>query len=456
MSSERNYLAIATQSKKAANILKTVSNKKRCELLYKIHDALKQNASLIEEANQKDLKESISNNLSSALIKRLDLFKNNKFDIMLQGIEEVIALENPLGKVLMKRQLDENLTLYKKTVPIGSLLVIFESRPEVIANIVSLAIKSGNACILKGGKESINTFKIMAKLINDTLVNNFSEYGIPKESVQLIETRDDVNQLLTMDDYIDLVIPRGSNALVKRIKDMTKIPVLGHADGICSIYLDEHLKASDKFTKIVIDSKTNYPAGCNAVETLLINKKLENWDIFLKTLIDAKVTVHLMADVKKSFLFLNPDLASSQFVADVNEKEDFDKEFLSFDIAVKFVDDVKEAIDHINQHSSKHTDCILTEDEKTAKFFLKSIESSSVYWNCSTRFADGFRYGFGTEVGISTAKIHARGPVGLDGLVTYQYQIIGQGQIAGDYLGSGGEKQFNHKDLDFTEEENDD
>ena len=457
MSAEKDYLTIAIQSKKAANILKTISNKKRCELLYKIHDALKENATAIQEANQIDLKESIENNLSSSLIKRLDLFKNNKFEIMLQGIEEVIALENPLGKMMMKRQLDENLTLYKKTVPIGSLLVIFESRPEVIANIVSLAIKSGNACILKGGKESVNTFRVMAKLIDDTLEANFEQYGVPKESVQLIETRDDVNHLLAMDDYIDLVIPRGSNALVRRIKDSTKIPVLGHADGICAIYADEHLKNLESSIKIIIDSKTNYPAGCNAVETLLINRRLNSWDSILKALINEKVTLHLMPDVKQEFLKLNPTLSSSEFVVDVNEKEEFDKEFLSFDIAVKFVDTVREAIDHINQHGSKHTDCILTDDEKTAKYFLKSIESSSVYWNCSTRFADGFRYGFGTEVGISTSKIHARGPVGLDGLVTYQYQIIGHGQIAGDYLGSGGEKQFNHKDLAFSkEDENDD
>lgn len=456
MAAEKDYLTIAIQSKKAANTLKTISSTKRCELLHKIHDSLKENAKEIEEANQKDLKESIEQNMSPSLIKRLDLFKNNKFEIMLQGIEEVIALEDPLGKMLMKRQLDENLILYKKSVPIGSLLVIFESRPEVIANIVSLAIKSGNACILKGGKESINTFKVMAKLINETLEFNFEEYGIPKASVQLIETRDDVNHLLAMDDYIDLVIPRGSNALVRRIKDMTKIPVLGHADGICSIYVDEHLKTLELATKVIIDSKTNYPAGCNAVETLLVNKNLKLWDSLLKALINEKVTVHLMPDVKREFLKLNADLTNSEFVADVNEKEDFDKEFLSFDIAVKFVENVKEAIDHINEHGSKHTDCILTEDEKTAKYFLKSIESSSVYWNCSTRFADGFRYGFGTEVGISTSKIHARGPVGLDGLVTYQYQIIGQGQVASDYLGSGGKKQFNHKDLDFEQESNDD
>ncbi|KAL6930713.1 probable Gamma-glutamyl phosphate reductase [Hanseniaspora guilliermondii] len=450
MSTEKNYLNIAINSKKAANILKTIPDEKRCQLLIRIHDALKDNALKIKNANDIDLKQSIEQNFSSSLIKRLDLFKGDKFDVMLKGIKEVIALQDPTGKLLLKRQLDDNLTLYKKTVPIGSLLVIFESRPEVIANIVSLSLKSGNACILKGGKESINTFKVMADIINTTISSSFDELNVPMAAVQLIETRDDVNQLLAMDGIIDLVVPRGSNALVKRIKDNTKIPVLGHADGICSIYADNHISQSiNQAKKIIIDAKTNYPAGCNAVETLLINKHLKNWDELLKALINEKVTVHLMPDVKLEFLKLNPSFEDNQFVVDVNQDIEFDQEFLSFDIAVKFVDNVNDAIDHINHHGSKHTDCILTEDEQVADFFLKSIESCSVYWNCSTRFADGFRYGFGTEVGISTSKIHARGPVGLDGLVTYQYQIIGKGQIVGDYVGSGGSREFNHKDLEI-------
>lgn len=450
MSTEKNYLNIAINSKKAANILKTIPDEKRCQLLIRIHDALKDNALKIKNANDIDLKQSIEQNFSSSLIKRLDLFKGDKFDVMLKGIKEVIALQDPTGKLLLKRQLDDNLTLYKKTVPIGSLLVIFESRPEVIANIVSLSLKSGNACILKGGKESINTFKVMADIINTTISSSFDELNVPMAAVQLIETRDDVNQLLAMDGIIDLVVPRGSNALVKRIKDNTKIPVLGHADGICSIYADNHISQSiNQAKKIIIDAKTNYPAGCNAVETLLINKHLKNWDELLKALINEKVTVHLMPDVKLEFLKLNPSFEGNQFVVDVNQDIEFDQEFLSFDIAVKFVDNVNDAIDHINHHGSKHTDCILTEDEQVADFFLKSIESCSVYWNCSTRFADGFRYGFGTEVGISTSKIHARGPVGLDGLVTYQYQIIGKGQIVGDYVGSGGSREFNHKDLEI-------
>ncbi|CAI8492979.1 unnamed protein product [Hanseniaspora opuntiae] len=390
MSSDKNYLNIALDSKKAANVLKTIPDEKRCQLLTRIHDALKDNASSIKAANEIDLKQSIEQ-------------------------RPILLIDQETGPV--QGQLDDNLTLFKKTVPIGSLLVIFESRPEVIANIVSLSLKSGNACILKGGKESINTFKIMAEIINKTISSSFDELHVPMAAVQLIETRDDVNQLLAMDGIIDLVVPRGSNALVKRIKDNTKIPVLGHADGICAIYADNHLENSiSQAKKIILDAKTNYPAGCNAVETLLINRNLNQWDELLKALIEEKVTVHLMPDVKAEFLKLNPSYEDNQFVVDVNQDIEFDQEFLSFDIAVKFVDNVNEAIDHINHHGSKHTDCILTEDEDIADFF---------------------------------PEIHARGPVGLDGLVTYQYQMVGKGQIVGDYVGSGGSREFNHKDLEI-------
>ncbi|GAV28539.1 glutamate-5-semialdehyde dehydrogenase [Pichia membranifaciens] len=314
----------------------------------------------------------------------------------------------------------------------------------VIANISALAIKSGNAAILKGGKESLNTFQAMSSVINDVLQN---KTDVPDNSIQLISTRGEVADLLKQDSYIDLVIPRGSNALVKNIKENTKIPVLGHADGICSIYLDKDLDVS-KACKIVVDSKTNYPAGCNAVETLLIDKHLDKAleTQILKSLLDAKVTLHispeLLTQIDQS---LQKDYADQITTA---SEDDFRKEFLSFDIAVKTVENVQDAVLHINSHSSKHTDAIITENDKTADVFLKGIDSSGVYWNCSTRFADGFRYGFGTEVGISTNKIHSRGPVGLEGLVCYYYQMRGSGQVVGDYLGGGGTRVFKHKSLD--------
>lgn len=445
---------IAKKARVAGNILKTLSNENRSSILYKIHDALKANADKIEAANKIDLEVAKASALSPSLIKRLDLFKGDKFDTMLQGIKDVADLEDPVGKVKLARELDEGLVLYQVTAPIGVLLVIFESRPEVIANITALCIKSGNAGILKGGKESVNTFREMARVINDTIASNVDITGVPVGAVQLIETRQDVNDLLSQDEYIDLVVPRGSNALVRYIKSNTKIPVLGHADGICSVYVDEFADL-DKAKRITLDAKTNYPAGCNAMETLLINPKCNQWWEVLENLSrNGDVVLHVTKDVKDSYTShlkeLNrfDEVVSSKLV-DASENEDFDKEFLSLDCAVKFIDSTQEAIQHINLHSSRHTDCIVTENKDNAEAFLKGVDSSGVYWNASTRFADGFRYGFGTEVGISTSKIHARGPVGLDGLVIYQYQIRGNGQVASDYLGAGGNKAFIHKDLDI-------
>ncbi|SMN20037.1 similar to Saccharomyces cerevisiae YOR323C PRO2 Gamma-glutamyl phosphate reductase, catalyzes the second step in proline biosynthesis [Maudiozyma saulgeensis] len=443
---------IAKSARVAGNILKTLSNESRSSILYKIHDSLSAKRDAIKVANEKDLAEAETSGLSSSLLKRLNLFQGDKFETMLQGIKDVADLQDPVGQVKLARQLDDDMMLYQVTAPVGVLLVIFESRPEVIANITALCIKSGNAGILKGGKESVNTFREMAQVINDTIAENVTETGVPVGAVQLIETRQDVSDLLDQDELIDLVVPRGSNALVRNIKRNTKIPVLGHADGICSVYVDEFADL-EKAKRISVDAKTNYPAGCNAMETLLINPKLNHWDDVLTNMIENGVTLHVTSEVRDSYQQklgerLTDDMKSH--IVDVNEKEDFDKEFLSFDCAVKFIKDTQAAIEHINEHSSKHTDSIITENNENADKFLKGIDSAGVYWNASTRFADGFRYGFGTEVGISTSKIHARGPVGLDGLVTYQYQIRGNGNIAADYLGAGGNRAFVHKDLDPT------
>lgn len=395
-------------------------------------------------ANKVDMEAAEKNSLSSSLIKRLDLSKNGKYEAMLQGILDVAALGDPVGKTTLAKKLDEGLNLYRVTAPLGVLLIIFESRPEVIANISALAIKSGNCAILKGGKESYQTFKAISSVINKTLTEKTK---VPECAIQLIQSREEVGDLLAQDKYIDLVIPRGSNALVRNIKENTKIPVLGHADGICSIYVDKDADL-DKACRIVVDSKTNYPAGCNAVEQLLIHKdivsdstKLEK---LLSSLTDAEVTLHVVEEIQNSL----SDKVNPKFVV-AADKDSFDKEFLSFDIAVKPVSDVNEAISHINEHSSKHTDCIISENKEAADTFLKGVDSAGVYWNCSTRFADGFRYGFGTEVGISTNKIHARGPVGLEGLMSYQYQLKGNGHIASEYVGAGGSKVFVHEDIAY-------
>lgn len=450
-----NSETIAKNARLGGNVLKTISNEARSSLLYKIHDGLKANANSIKEANKKDLEIAKEANLADSLYRRLDLFKGDKFDTMLVGIKDVAELEDPVGKIKLARELDENLNLYQVTAPVGALLVIFESRPEVIANITSLAIKSGNAAILKGGKESVHTFREISRIINTVISENEASSGIPASVIQLIETRQDVSDLLQQDMYIDLVVPRGSNELVRKIKASTKIPVLGHADGICSIYLDEEADLQ-KALRITIDAKTSYPAGCNAMETLLINPKMSQWWKVLENLSKTgDVTLHVTEDVKASYF---AKLAESNELDDVitkktvdaNTSEDFDKEFLSLDCAVKFVSSTEDAVSHINLHSSKHTDAIITENKSNAEYFMKGVDSSGVYWNASTRFADGFRYGFGTEVGISTSKIHARGPVGLDGLVSYQYQLRGDGQIASDYVGSGGKRAFVHKNLDIS------
>ncbi|KAG7193219.1 glutamate-5-semialdehyde dehydrogenase [Scheffersomyces spartinae] len=433
---------IARDANEAFSELKTLSNEQRSQALVAIHDGLKTHKEAILAANKIDMENAVENNLSSALVKRLDLSAGDKFDAMLQGILDVAELPDPVGKITLARKIDEGLNLYRITAPLGVLLIIFESRPEVIANITALAIKSGNSAILKGGKESYQTFKAMSDIVNSTLQ---TETQVPAAAILLVQSREDVSNLLSQDKYIDLVIPRGSNALVRNIKDNTKIPVLGHADGICHAYVDvsaDVLKAN----RILVDSKTNYCAGCNAIETLLINKDVPGDSIteILKSLTDAKVKLHVTLDLRQYTTTLPQDL-----VVDAQDA-DFGHEYLSFDIAVKLVDSVDAAIKHINEHSSKHTETIITEDKESAERFLKGIDSAGVYWNCSTRFADGFRYGFGTEVGISTNKIHARGPVGLEGLMSYQYQLRGNGHIASEYLGAGGSKTFVHEDLDIN------
>ncbi|EGW31823.1 gamma-glutamyl phosphate reductase [Spathaspora passalidarum NRRL Y-27907] len=428
---------------KAANLafssLKTLSNTQRSTALQKIHDALAAHKDQVLEANKLDMDAAIEHKFSSSLIKRLDLSSPGKYDGMLQGILDVANLEDPVGKITLAKKIDEGLNLYRVTAPIGVLLIIFESRPEVIANITALAIKSGNSAILKGGKESYQTFKIMSDIVNETLAK---DTDVPKDAIQLIQSREDVADLLSQDKYIDLVIPRGSNALVRNIKSNTKIPVLGHADGICSIYVDENFDIV-KAKRIVVDAKTNYPAGCNAVEQLLFNKNIpvEQINEILQTLIAAKVTIHVTEQVKQILT-----IGESEYIKDA-EEDAFDKEWLSLDISVDLIDNVSAAIAHINLHSSKHTDCIITEDKAKANLFLHGVDSAGIYWNASTRFADGFRYGFGTEVGISTNKIHARGPVGLEGLMSYQYHLKGDGHIASEYVGAGGRKHFIHEDI---------
>lgn len=409
-----NFEDIAKQAKNASLEMAELTTEIKNQALLNIADAIEKNKEKIFEANKTDL-EQAQDNVSPSVFNRLKLDENKMRD-MIQGIRDVVKLEEPIGKTLLARQLDEGLNLYKVSCPIGVIGIIFEARPDVIAQISSLAIKSSNAVILKGGKESINTNKTILGIINSVL-DNIKEF--PKHALSQVFTHEDVAEMLKCDTYIDLIIPRGGNKLVKFIKENTKIPVLGHADGICHIYVDEGADF-EIAKKVIIDAKTQYPSACNTVETLLINEKFNRKDELLKELKNADIT-----------LISNPDTWAF---------EHGDKT-----LAYKTVKDLDEAINHINTYGSGHTDCIITNNNANAQKFMQKVDSAGVYQNVSTRFADGFRYGFGAEVGISTNKTHARGPVGLEGLTIYKYKLIGNGHIVKDYV--DGVRHFNHKDL---------
>ncbi len=414
-----DFIQIAKDAKEASLKIADISTEHKNKALLKIADEIEADKEKVFEANKQDLKaaEELVNKgeITKSTFNRLKLDENKMRD-MLQGIRDIASLDDPINKKLLVRELDTDLTLYKVSCPIGVLGIIFEARPDVIAQISSLAIKSANAVILKGGKESINTNKTILSIINKALdkVEDF-----PKNVIQQVYSRDDVAQMLKCDKYINLIIPRGGNSLVKFIKENTKIPVLGHADGICHIFVDETADI-DMAIKVVTDAKTQYPSACNAVETLLIHEKFNKKD-------------NLLASLQLSEIQL------------IDKPESWAHEYGDKILSFKTVKNVDEAIEHINTYGSGHTDSIITKNIENAEKFMNKVDSAGVYFNASTRFADGFRYGFGAEVGISTNKTHARGPVGLEGLTIYKYKLIGNGQIVGDY--ASGEKQFHHKDL---------
>jgi len=416
---DEKFINIASNAKQASKKLATLSTEIKNKALLAIAQAFENNSTLIFEANKKDLQEAQilveKGELSKSTFNRLKLDENKMRD-MIQGIIDIYELEDPVGKILLQRSLDSGLILTKKSCPIGVLGIIFEARPDVISQISALAIKSSNAVILKGGKESINTNKTIMEIIHKAL-DSIEEF--PEHALTQVFTRDDVKEMLSQDKYIDLIIPRGGNNLVKFIKENTKIPVLGHADGICHIFVDESADL-DKAKRIIVDAKTQYPSACNAVETLLIHKDFSAKQDLLSSLNEANIE-----------LVFNP--------------ESWHVEYSDTILSVKEVASLEEAIAHINEYSSGHTESIITESRENAEIFFNAIDSAGVYHNASTRFADGFRYGFGAEVGISTNKTHARGPVGLEGLTIYKYTLQGNGDIVKDYV--NGTKNFNHKDL---------
>ena len=387
----------------------------------------------IFEANNKDLenaKELLNNKkISLSMFNRLKLDDNKMIDII-SGIKDVIKLEEPINKILTETELDDNLILKKVSCPIGLIAVIFEARPDVISQISSLCIKSSNAVILKGGSEGENTNKIIFEIINQVL-SDIKEF--PKKSVNLVFSREDIKNILSMDKYIDLIIPRGSNDLVQYIKANTNIPVLGHADGICHLYIDESANIENAL-KICLDSKAQYPSACNSVETILINKNIANE--FLKKLYSL---------FKENEIKINGDEEVKKILYDIGIVKDWHKEYGDKEVSLKIVDNVEEAYKHINKYSSHHTDSIISENKENIEKFMTFVDSANVYSNVSTRFSDGFRYGFGAEVGISTNKTHARGPVGLEGLTIYKYKLFGNYQIVDDYVTH--KSTFKHKRL---------
>lgn len=394
-----------------------------------VADAIDAQRDEIKAANQEDLAAAKENGIPEPVLKRLK-FSDEKIRDVLDGIDQLIDLEDPVGKIQLKRQLDEGLVLVRQTVPIGVIGIIFEARPDAMVQVSSLCLKSGNCSILKGGSEAKRTNKKLFSVIYEAAVSA----GMPDGFMMLAETHDDIDQLLQCDDSVDLLIPRGSNAFVRYIMDNTKIPVMGHADGICHIYVDKDAD-TDMAVRIILDAKTQYPAACNAAETLLVHRDIAD---------------ELMPKLGKAFSEAGVELRGTPEVCERVEcaeadDEDFRTEYLDYIISAKLVGDIDEAIDHINTYGSHHTDSIITNDDEAAEHFMNLVDSAGVYRNCSTRFADGFRYGFGAEVGISTGKIHARGPVGLEGLVTYKYKLYGSGQIVGDYV--SGKSEFHFRDL---------
>ncbi|OAL34900.1 glutamate-5-semialdehyde dehydrogenase [Fonsecaea nubica] len=471
-------VSCAQSASLASHTLSILPLSARNDALTAIHAALTQHKAEILAANARDMalaqQASSQGELSQAVLKRLDLGRKGKYEDMLKGILDVRDLPDPVGNVDLRTRLDRGLELERVSCPIGVLLIIFEARPEVIANISALAIKSGNAAILKGGKESAASFEAIARVIGDALAGT----QVPVAAIQLVKTRDVIDDLLGLDRYIDLVIPRGGNELVRYVKSHTKIPVLGHADGLCAVYLHKDAE-KDLAVKVVVDSKCDYPAACNAAETLLVHEAV------LKT-----VLPNVVEELQKKGVRLRCDEQSKKALTEVLSpanaallqeatETDFTTEFLDLIMAVKTVPastssststtndtlpnghgsgDVQDeandaslirAIAHINTHSSHHTDAIITRSSAAAEKFMSAVDSAGVYWNASTRFADGMRYGFGTEVGISTNKIHSRGPVGLEGLTIYKYKLRGTGQGAGEYGEGEGQRRYLHERIEI-------
>eukprot|EP00250_Pteridium_aquilinum_P012579 c20812_g2_i1 orf=390-2600(-) len=422
---EASTRQMAVMARDASRSLQKLSTSERRKVLLDIADALEANDELIQSENNLDVQAAECSGVAKPLVARLRL-KPGKVASLANSVRTLAAMEEPIGKILKRTEVADGLILDKTTCPLGVLLIIFESRPDALVQIAALSIRSGNGLLLKGGKEAARSNMILHKVITEAIPDS-----VGKELIGHITSRDDISDLLKLDDVIDLVIPRGSNKLVSQIKESTKIPVLGHADGVCHVFVDKYADLK-KAERIIIDAKVDYPAACNAMETLLAHEDLvESGAVGKLALALQSKGVTLYGGTRASELLKIPKVA------------DFHLEYNALACTIEIVKDVFAAIDHIHLHGSAHTDCIITEDQNTADIFLSQIDSAAVFHNASTRFCDGARFGLGAEVGISTSRIHARGPVGVEGLLTTKWLLRGTGQVVDGDKGV----DFLHKEL---------
>ena len=422
----------ARKMKQLCPSLGALTSEQKNKALLAIARKLEEKSEIIRTANEADLNAAEAEGLDAPLKARLK-FQGEKVGAAIMGLQALALLPDPVGKTLSARELDSGLDLYQVTCPLGVIGMIFESRPDALVQIASLALKSGNALILKGGKEAHHTNKALFDLI----VQATAQAGIPEGWIFLVQSRDEVTQMLSLDKDIDLIIPRGSNEFVKYIMNHTHIPVMGHAEGITHCYIDRQADV-EMGGRIVLDSKTQYVSVCNALETLLIHEDIAPY-----------ILQPLKLALESRGVQLRGCDRTRKIISDINPADelDWETEYLDYILSIKIVKDLDEALDHISHFSSRHTETIVTENRTTALKFMDLVDSGNVFWNASTRFSDGFRYGLGAEVGVSTGKIHARGPVGLEGLVIYKYKLFGHGQVVSTYSGEGA-KPFTHRTLD--------
>ena len=426
---DRPVKEILKQCRDAYLALAPVTAEQRSQALNRFADLLEERSEQLLAANAHDLAEQ-KGKISAALYQRLELGES-KIKVLAQGMRDLAAMDDAVGSVEWRRQLDDGLILERVRVPLGVLGIIFESRPDVIPQILSLVLKSGNAAALKGGKEALHSNRAFMQVV-EQLSEEFD--WLPQGWAALLETRSDVDEMLKSSEYLNLVIPRGSNELVQSVMARTQVPVLGHADGICHVFVEETADLKQAL-HVLLDAKAQYPSACNAMETLLVDAAIAE-----------KFLPDLAAACAGKGIHIFGCESSRKILPELDVAENWSTEFGELKFNLKVVAGVGAAIDHINRYGSHHTDCICTTDKAVGERFLKEVDSSSVFLNASTRFADGFRYGMGAEVGISTARTHARGPVGLDGLMIYKYVLRGENQTAADYSGLGARK-FQHKDL---------